>query len=416
MSSLTPAAENGYTGNLLEFCTALRAEGVPVSTDHAIAAAAALSEIDPLERDEFYYALKTTLLDDQTYHQIFDDLFVTYWDELPSEAETNRERASSDDVDVEDTVADEDASAEDGDEPSDAPSERPPHSGGASDATDLPDTRTNDREGGSNKRRGEADEDVALEIGQQDRATLPTVSVTSDDLATETLSLLVKDLGRELGTIRGFESSRDPSGELDLRRSLNAAREPHPGNLPRISKERSQVRVRFFVDVSHSMLRNMDRAFLLFFLFECMRQYVDVRTFFFDTKSTEVTRYFQSAEIGRTVEEMRRARTEWGAGTTIGACLEEILATDPFVVDHDTVVVVISDGWDAGELERLREQLHELTRRSQSIIWLNPLATSPNYEPKVSGMETALPYVDHFFGFADVDDLRDVVDGLRSRA
>ncbi|WP_254533228.1 VWA domain-containing protein [Natrinema gelatinilyticum] len=387
-----------------------------MSTDHAIAGAAAISEIDPLERDQFYYALKSTLLDDQAHRPIFDDLFVEYWDELSSEAEPDRDRPNSGDVDVEETIADEDSSVEDGDEPTDVPAEQPPHSSGTPDVSNLPDGRTNDHEGGSDKRRGEADEEVALEIGQQDRATLPAVSFTGDDLAAETLSLLVKDLGWQLGTIRGFESNRDQSGDLDLRRSLNAAREPHPGNLPRISKERSQVRVRFFVDVSHSMLRNMDREFLLLFLFECMRQYVDVRTFFFDTKSTEVTRYFQSADIGRTIEEMRRARTEWGAGTTIGACLEEILTVDPFIVDHDTIVVVISDGWDAGDLERLREQLHELTRRSQSIIWLNPLATSPNYEPKVSGMETALPYVDHFFGFADVDDLREVVDELRSRA
>jgi len=36
----------------------------------------------------------------------------------------------------------------------------------------------------------------------------------------------------------------------------------------------------------------------------------------------------------------------------------------------------------------------ELVRRSAQVIWVNPLAGRPDFEPSAAGMTTALPYVD----------------------
>lgn len=407
-----------YTSNLVAFAEALRQQGIGVSTDDVISAARALSTVDPLDRDQFYYGLKANIVDEPTQDSVFDELFAEYWDELTDQEFGEDISPDAGVAEVDERVAREGDSDDEDVENVDAnPPETPDStdSSGASldDLSEFSEPRRDKRQG---TRADDGSEEVALEIGQQEHSTQPSVAFENDRLGTEELGLLVKDLGQQLGTLRGFRRRIQPTGTVDLRRSLDVVREQNPNNLPRIEKERSQAKVRFFVDVSHSMLRNMHQEFLLFFLFDCMRQFTDVRIFMFDTNTTEVTRHFQSVDISSTLREMQQAQTEWGAGTKIGDCLTEILTMDPFVVDRDTVTIIISDGWDAGDHEQLREQMQTLDRRCRTVLWFNPRASSSTYEPKVSGMQAALPYVTHLFGFGTVDDLRDIVGQLRSRA
>jgi uncharacterized protein with von Willebrand factor type A (vWA) domain len=44
----------------------------------------------------------------------------------------------------------------------------------------------------------------------------------------------------------------------------------------------------------------------------------------------------------------------------------------------------------------LKREMEYLSRKCHKVIWLNPLAGDPDYEPLCRGMNTALPYVDHF--------------------
>ena len=55
-------------------------------------------------------------------------------------------------------------------------------------------------------------------------------------------------------------------------------------------------------------------------------------------------------------------------------------------VTHRTVVVIISDGWDRGDVGVLERQMQALKRRCGKMIWLNPLLASENYEPLCKGM------------------------------
>ncbi len=36
-----------------------------------------------------------------------------------------------------------------------------------------------------------------------------------------------------------------------------------------------------------------------------------------------------------------------------------------------------------------------LRRAAHRVVWLNPLAASPSYEPLTRGMQSALPHTDH---------------------
>ncbi len=60
--------------------------------------------------------------------------------------------------------------------------------------------------------------------------------------------------------------------------------------------------------------------------------------------------------------------------------------------------------------------MRALSRRSARLIWLNPLAGSPGYEPTASGMQTALPYIDHFAPAHNLESLRMLETQLARRA
>ena len=59
------------------------------------------------------------------------------------------------------------------------------------------------------------------------------------------------------------------------------------------------------------------------------------------------------------------------------------------------VVVVLSDGWDRGDPAVLGAEMARLRRTAHRVVWLNPLAADPRYEPLTAGMRAALPHVDH---------------------
>jgi uncharacterized protein with von Willebrand factor type A (vWA) domain len=70
------------------------------------------------------------------------------------------------------------------------------------------------------------------------------------------------------------------------------------------------------------------------------------------------------------------------------------------------VIVILSDGWDLGDQNLLEQEMMALSRRANTVIWLNPLAGDPDYQPLCQGMKTALPYIDFFLPADSLDSLK----------
>ena len=65
---------------------------------------------------------------------------------------------------------------------------------------------------------------------------------------------------------------------------------------------------------------------------------------------------------------------DWSGGTRIGPALRQFHQRWARRVLHQSpVVLLISDGWDRGDSEVLREQMARLQRSCHRLIWLNPL-------------------------------------------
>jgi uncharacterized protein with von Willebrand factor type A (vWA) domain len=182
-----------------------------------------------------------------------------------------------------------------------------------------------------------------------------------------------------------------------------------PGPVPR--------RLVFLLDVSGSM-EPYARAMLM--LLQAAHQAsTRVEAFAFGTRLTRLTRELGGRDPDRALGRAAAAVPDWAGGTRIG----ESLAA--FAVDwgrrgitRGAVVVILSDGWERGDLDLLRVQMERLQRAAHTLIWVNPLAGSAGYRPLAGGMAIAMPFVDVFLAgqsLRDLERLARVLSGLPQR-
>ena len=97
---------------------------------------------------------------------------------------------------------------------------------------------------------------------------------------------------------------------------------------------------------------------------------------------------------------------DWSGGTRIAECLAEFAERYlDQVVTPKTVVIIVSDGLDRGDLESLPDAMGAIHRRARRVLWLNPLAGDPRYEPTARAMAAALPFVDQLLPAHNLESL-----------
>jgi uncharacterized protein len=74
--------------------------------------------------------------------------------------------------------------------------------------------------------------------------------------------------------------------------------------------------------------------------------------------------------------------------------------------------VILSDGWDRGEPEELGVEMERLRRSAHRLVWLNPLAAHPGYEPLTRGMRAAVPHTDELLAGNTLMSLEQLADVL----
>ncbi len=122
-----------------------------------------------------------------------------------------------------------------------------------------------------------------------------------------------------------------------------------------------------------------------------------VEAFALGTRLTRITRELSSHDPDRALRQASERVVDWSGGTRLGECLRTF--NDEWGVRgmaRNSIVVVLSDGWDRGDPEVLAEQMQRLRRVAFRVVWVNPLKVTPGYAPLARGMAAALPYVDHF--------------------
>ncbi|MCP4361620.1 MAG: VWA domain-containing protein [Chloroflexi bacterium] len=122
-----------------------------------------------------------------------------------------------------------------------------------------------------------------------------------------------------------------------------------------------------------------------------------VESFVFSTRLTRITRQLHGRDIDHSLNEVADQVHDWSGGTRIGESLKTFNYNwGRRVLGRGAIVLLISDGWDRGDPDLLREEIGRLQRSCYRLIWLNPLLGSAQYEPLTRGMQAALPHIDDF--------------------
>jgi uncharacterized protein with von Willebrand factor type A (vWA) domain len=145
-------------------------------------------------------------------------------------------------------------------------------------------------------------------------------------------------------------------------------------------------------DVSGSMAPYA--RMLLQYVHACVAARRRVEAFAFGTRLTRITNELAGRDHDRALERAAAVVTDFAGGTRIGAALAELNRAHGRRLGRGAVVVILSDGWDRGDSAQLAGEMGRLRRSSHRLVWLNPLAASPDYEPLTRGMRAATPHID----------------------
>jgi hypothetical protein len=385
---------------LVRFVRALRDAGAAVPANAATIGARALLEVGLEDRGRVRTALRASLLTDREDFETFDRLFGAFWGRLTTGFDTHGWASDADAPPGETGSLDVPGDASE-------PGEAPGIDGTADDA-------------GNSSVESFAARGTGTDTGEEAATALYSPSGRAGavgsgfPVGSGGLGPAFRDLTRSLAGLRGRRFG--PGGETpDVRRALRSSVSTGGTllSVPRRERRPTAVRALLLIDVSRSVLDTVDRGFLVDVLRMASREWRDVRVFFFDEDLREVTEAVDAPSASAALAALEATEAEWGGGTRIGRSLATLRRTAPEAVDRRTVVFVLSDGLEMGEIDVLERELSWLARTGERVFWLNPLAVDERYEPTARGMAAALPYLDALFAFGGPEDVAELAGQLR---
>jgi len=370
----------GTLPNLLAFGRALKQLGVKVSLSQVIDVSRSVEFVDIADKADFHALLRSNLISQKEDFPVFDILFDCFW------REQSYERVPMETVDIQGTPT-ESGAQEGGDE------EGLEEAVAETVATEnVPFENLDEFSVPTYSPQELLNRKDFSEMGvEESRAIARAILLIATKIATQISRR--KKLGRKGNVV-------DP--RWTMRKNMKYGGEI----IELVTRKRriKKTRVVLLCDVSGSM--DCYSRFLIQFMYGLQNELWGVETFVFSTSLSRITHLIRTKDIANALEKISGSILGWSGGTNIGRSLHTFNRNfAPSMVTHRTVVVIISDGWDRGDVSLLEREMQDLKRRCKKIIWLNPLLASENYEPLCKGMQAALPYLDLFLSVHNVNSL-----------
>jgi hypothetical protein len=226
----------------------------------------------------------------------------------------------------------------------------------------------------------------------------------------ETIKRLIQEMRWQAIQRQTRRRVPDKNGDtLRLRQVMRTA--VRTGGVPlQLSWQSRKIKPRpliLMADVSGSMERY--GRLLLQFFYSVSHSFGEVECFVFGSRLTRITHELKLKNIDRAVDEAARQVVDWSGGTRIGESLRTFNRQwSRRVLRRGAIVLIISDGWERGDVSVLRQEMAYLQRRSHRLIWLNPLLGRAGYQPLVEGMAAALPHIDDFLPVHNLQSLTEL--------
>jgi uncharacterized protein len=373
------------------FGAVLHAAGVPVTPSSAGRLVDVIALTQPIKVQELYWLARVTLVSDraciQAFDMVFDQVFRGILDAAGDNRNPNVPRSTK-------------------------PSDRPPTKKASAEARNgesqpgMPGAPQSSDDGRSD---GEVRDGVLAAASDSERLRTQAFGVCSLE-ELEQLRLLMTDLRLEPPMRRSRRSRVHRLGhDIDLRATLRAAGRTGGDPVRTVHRRRRQRprRVVLIADVSGSM-ESYGRAYL--YLLHGAVRAIGAEAFVFATRLSRLTRPLALQHPANALARAMAAAPDWSGGTRIGEALRAF--NDGHArrgIGRGSIVVIVSDGWESGDVSLLARELERLSRLAHRIIWVNPRKQHAGYQPLVGGMAAAMPYVDEFLSGHSLDALREVI-------
>ena len=165
------------------------------------------------------------------------------------------------------------------------------------------------------------------------------------------------------------------------------------------------------LDISGSM--DMYTRILLHFIYTLHSYSRNVEAFTFGTRLSRITHYLNKKDVSDAMELVNDTVKDWSGGTRIGETLSSFnLLWGRRVLSGGAVILVISDGWDTGEVDKLDREMDRLHRSCHRLIWLNPNLGYEGFKPLTKGFEVIIPHLDDFLPIHNLNSLLDLGSAL----
>lgn len=183
---------------------------------------------------------------------------------------------------------------------------------------------------------------------------------------------------------------------VDLRATVKSSRATgfEPLRLARTRRRRRPRRVVLVCDVSRSMQPYATIYLHLMRATALRRAGMHPEVFAFSTSLTRLTAVLSHRSPEVALARVNAKVTDRYGGTHLGRSVARLLSPPHGSALRGAVVIIASDGWDADPPEVLDRALARVRRRAEMVVWLNPRAAQPDFEPLAGSMAAALPYCD----------------------
>jgi len=380
-------------GNIIHFARALRRAGLPIGPGRVIDAIRAVEAAGFTEKRDFYWTLHACFVNRPEHRVVFAQVFRLYWRDprylehmmammIPAVRGVQEERK---------TQSAEKRAAE-----------------ALLDGAEAPDIQQPEPEGET-----EIEVDASLTMSTQERLrTLDFEQMSTAEMAEAKrmiarLTLPVKPIASR--RMQASLSGRQVDAARTLRRAMRQG-----GELHKIALKQSRPRWPNLVvlcDISGSM--SQYSRMVLHFLHAVTNEkgagWAKVHAFTFGTRLTNITRHLHQRDVDAALAAAGAEAQDWEGGTRIGSCLEDFNRDwSRRVMGQGAVVLVITDGLDRDDPDRLAKQMERLHLSARRLIWLNPLLRWDGFAPKARGIAAMLPHVDSFRAGHSIASLEDL--------
>ncbi len=385
-------------GNITYFARALRKAGLPIGPGRVIDAIHAVEAAGFTDKRDFFWTLQACFVSRPEHRAVFSQVFRLYWRDprfmehmmamlLPAIRGVQEETVAK---------AAEKRAAEallDGVD------------------RDVPQPEDKEDEG------TEIEIDTSLTMSSEERLR----SLDFEQMSTDEVAEAKRILARLKLPVKPLKSRRlrsAPTGtDIDFRATMRSAMR-RGGEIHQLSKQKHRIRWPNLVvlcDISGSM--SQYSRLVLHFLHAVANDkgagWAKVHAFTFGTRLTNITRHLRHRDVDAALAAAGAEAQDWEGGTRIGESLERFNKDwSRRVLGQGALVLLITDGLDRGEPDRLAAQMQRLHLSSKRLVWINPLLRWSEFAPKAQGIRTMLPHVDSFragHSIASLEDLAKVL-------